>query len=222
MENTIAYEQKYQNGYGLMSPDGHIVRIYNRIIKYEFGLTKGKVLDFGMGNGTHLSWLRAQGDWDVYGCDISSSAIAQAKKAMPDAASHFHVTPEVPDLSTIFPGKFDLVITNQVLYYLDEKDLEFVVRQLFEQLRPGGIFYASMMPPSSRYFRFSSEIPGSSLRKVELKGRLNETTYINFKTREEMVELFKAFKKAHVGYYETLIREDEGVARHNFFVGTKP
>lgn len=222
MDNVSAYENKYRQGYGVLVPDGHIVRIYNRVVRYEFGMNEGKVLDFGMGVGTHLAWLQSQGNWQAYGCDISETAIKKAKEMMPESAANFYVTPPNPNLPELFHEKFDLIISNQVLYYLDDADLENIVDQFFDLLRPGGIFYASMMPPSSRYFKFSEPMAGSALRKVTLQGRLNETTYINFKTREQIVELFSKFKKAQVGYYETLIREDEGIARHNTFVGTKP
>ncbi len=33
MINLETYEKKYQNGYGIQFPEGHIIRIYNNIIK---------------------------------------------------------------------------------------------------------------------------------------------------------------------------------------------
>ena len=101
------------------------------------------------------------------------------------------------------------------------KEERLIYRHWFNERNSKALFYASMMPPESRYYRFSSETPGSSLRKVSLRGRLNEDTLINFKTRDQMLAAFSVFEKLHAGYYETLIREDEGVARHNTFVGRK-
>jgi 2-polyprenyl-3-methyl-5-hydroxy-6-metoxy-1,4-benzoquinol methylase len=48
---TEAYDGKYERGYGLNYPDGHIIRINEHVLKYELGVTGGKILDFGCGVG---------------------------------------------------------------------------------------------------------------------------------------------------------------------------
>ncbi|ELZ2071025.1 methyltransferase, partial [Campylobacter coli] len=55
MQNSLeAYTMKYnENGYGLLFPDGHVVRFYERILKYKLNKINGNLLDFGCGNGVH-------------------------------------------------------------------------------------------------------------------------------------------------------------------------
>lgn len=220
--NAEAYRGKYTQGYGLTVPDGHIIRIYKQIIAYQHKLTGGRVLDFGMGNGTHLAWLREQGAWDVSGVDISDIAVEQARKLLPDAAENLRVVGQHPDLVSMFAQPFDLIIANQVLYYVDNAELAYLVDQFRRLLRPGGLFYASMMGVENYYYGLSEAQPGSDLRKVTLKGRLNETTFVNFKTRDQMISDFSAFQKMHAGYYDNIIREDEGRTMHHFFIGSRP
>jgi SAM-dependent methyltransferase len=219
--NAEAYKGKYADGYGLVVPDGHIIRIYKQIVSYQCGMTSGRVFDFGTGNGTHLAWLRQQGAWDVAGVDLSDIAIAQAQKLMPDAAANLRTVDKHPDLKGMFDEPFDLIIANQVLYYVDNAELAYLIGQFHAMLRPGGIFYASMMGPENYYYKRSEPQPGSDLRKVTLQGRLNETTFVNFKSREQMLKDFAIFEKLHAGYYDTTIREDEGSTMHHFFVGRK-
>lgn len=59
MLNLETYEKKYKNGYGIQFPEGHIIRIYNNIIKGYFNKgNKGlKLLDFGCGNGIHSKFF---------------------------------------------------------------------------------------------------------------------------------------------------------------------
>lgn len=222
VENADAYREKYAQGYGLTVPDGHIIRVYKQIITYQCGITGGRVLDFGTGNGTHLAWLRSQGNWDVNGVDISDTSIGQAKVLMPDAAANLHTIGTHPDLVGMYDRPFDLILANQVLYYVDDQELAYLVDQFMRLLRPGGVFYASMMGVENFYYGLSEGQPGSDLRKVTLRGRLNETTFVNFKTHEQMLGDFRGFEKLHAGYYDTVIREDEGRTMHHFFVGRRP
>ena len=59
------------------------------------------------------------------------------------------------------------------------------------------------------------------LTKCSLRGRVNDTTYVNFKTKEEMVKLFDRFKKIQVGWYSQITREQEGQTDHFIFIGQK-
>lgn len=78
--NCETYENKYLNGYGLQIPDGHIIRIYKSIIEAELKVNGGSLLDYGCGNGVHAEWIKKNGDWDVFGVDVSKVAINVAKK----------------------------------------------------------------------------------------------------------------------------------------------
>ena len=60
MDNSLsAYTQKYdKEGYGLQYPDGHVIRFYERILKYKLSKTSGKLLEFGCGNGVHSKYFK--------------------------------------------------------------------------------------------------------------------------------------------------------------------
>lgn len=216
---TSAYQQKYEGGYGLEYPDGHIIRIHKQILEYECGIKGGKILDYGCGVGQHLQYFKNQG-FVPYGCDIIPAAIEKAKSKMPEYANNFFAIPNIPNLKEYFKEKFNVIYSNQVLYYLKDDDIQNLVRQFYDMLLPDGIFFATMITPTSYYFKHVESKEGE-LSKVVLKGRLNEVTYINFKTREDLENLFKPFKKLHIGSYGSTIREDEGPAEHLIFVGKK-
>ena len=60
MDNSLeAYTQKYdKEGYGLQYPDGHVIRFYERILKFQLHKTSGNLLDFGCGNGIHSKYFK--------------------------------------------------------------------------------------------------------------------------------------------------------------------
>lgn len=74
MQNSQqTYADKYdKNGYGLLYPDGHIVRFYERILKYKMAKKPGNFLDFGCGNGVHSAYFQSKG-YEVFGIDIVES-----------------------------------------------------------------------------------------------------------------------------------------------------
>ena len=222
ISNINSYKRKYKNKYGLQVPDGHIIRIYKQIVEYELKKKKGNLLDYGCGNGIHSKWITENGNWIPYGYDINLEAIKSAKKNNSKYKKNFFQSNQIlPDLKKIFKVKFDFIICNQVLYYLENKDLKNIINQFSSILKPGGVFFASMMDKKNYYFKLSKGLKNSSLRKTTLNNRLKETTYINFKNKSEMLKDFKLFSKLHAGYYDTQIREDEGSTKHIFFVGMK-
>jgi SAM-dependent methyltransferase len=218
---TETYEKKYGSGYGLQYPDGHVIRVHRQILEYELGISGGKILDYGCGTGTHLLYFQ-QNNYTPYGCDISVNAIKQCKALMSDYADNFFKIPNLPRLRDYFSEDFDVIFSNQVIYYLDDDDLDDLLSQFKSMLRQDGVLFATMIAPTNYYSRFVVSSQGS-LSKVTLEGRLEETTWINFKTKDEWLDLFttKGFTKVQFGLYSTVIREDEGPTDHYIFVGRK-
>jgi len=216
---TSTYEKKYNSEYGLQYPEGHIIRINQKIFEYELHLNGGTILDFGCGTGIHSKYFLENG-YTPYGCDISKTAINLCKKRMTGYEENFHVTPNLPILEDYFTQKFDVILSNQVLYYLNDQDIKNLISQFHKMLKTGGVFIATMMLPSNAYFKHVVSKEGD-LSKVVLKGRLHETSYINFKTNEEVLSLFNTFSKLHLGFYGWIIREEDGPSDHCIFVGRK-
>lgn len=219
--NTGTYDTKYQKGYGLVYPDGHVIRFHRHILEYEVGLRGGTMFDYGCGTGSHLHYFLQHG-FTPYGCDVSPTAIERCKALMPAYTDHFHVVPSVPRLREYFPGNFDLMFSNQVLYFLNDRDMDAIISQLYDMLKPGGIIFATMIATTNYYTRFAQGTQ-DGLTKCVLRGRLNEVQCCNFKTREQVLELFTSFglTKLHLGHYGGVIREDEGPTDHWMFVGRK-
>ena len=85
------YKSKYESGYGVLYPEGHIIRFYERILKYKMGMDSGNLLDFGCGNGTHCCYLMTKG-FNAFGVDIIEEAINQANISMNACKSNLQDT----------------------------------------------------------------------------------------------------------------------------------
>lgn len=219
LETSKAYETKFDEGSGLQYPDGHVIRFYHRVLNYEFNIKGGNILDFGCGTGIHLNFFQRYG-FTPFGVDIIPEAIEKTKSLLPEFKDNFHVTSFIPNLKDYFSEKFDIIFSNQVLYYLNDSDIKKVCDQFLDLLKPGGIFFATMMSPLCGYSKLIESTNGD-MSKVVLKGRLNETTFINFKTSEQVLDIFRNFKKTHLGTYEMTLTEDVGSSHHYIFIGRK-
>jgi SAM-dependent methyltransferase len=220
--NATEYEAMYQKGYGLVYPDGHIVRLYRHILEWELKLTKGRLFDFGCGSGSHLKYFSDHG-FEPYGCDTSQTAIERCRKLMPGREDHFFVNEVIPDLLRRYAdGFFDMFLSNQVLYFLDTAGIKEITRQAYEILKPGGVFAVSMMPRACWYSRHVTETKGDLSKVVLDTSRQVSELYINFREPTEWQALFAPFRKLHIGSYSWHIREDEGAHVHWLFVGVRP
>ena len=191
-----------------------VFRPYEHIFKFDLGLTgqnNEKILDFGCGQGSTLSYFRSKG-FDVYGVDINAESIESCKEKMPEVAEHFDVISPVPaEEDQFFDGGFDLITSIQTLYYLSDTDLKIRLASLYNQMKPNAIFYATMMGTNCYFYQHSRDAKdGLSLVEFDCSRFSVRDYYVNFtKSEEELVSKFDMFEKIHVGYYDYSFREDE-------------
>jgi SAM-dependent methyltransferase len=223
--NAEDYEARYRSkAYLPLYPDSQVIRVHRHILEWQLGITDGAVFDFGCGGGNNPSYFADQG-FVPHGCDSSAAGIERCRQVLPEHADNFFVVPsEQPDLlGSSQARELSVFLSNQVLYYLDDEGIRHVVRQAYEMVRPGGAFVATMMTPDCFYADYVTERRGD-LSKVELATpRLQgNTSWINFKQRDELIDLFAPFEKLHIGAYDLGgLREDEGPTTHWIYTGVR-
>ena len=120
--------------------------ILERIIS-EHGLDRdARVLDCACGIGTQAIGLAALG-YDVTGSDISDGELAEARARA--EKNNVRIRFEHVDfrtLSDVFDGDFDVVMAmdNALPHMLTSEDLASAIGSIVRQVRPGGIFIASI------------------------------------------------------------------------------
>ncbi|EAI4101977.1 class I SAM-dependent methyltransferase [Campylobacter jejuni] len=225
MQNSLqTYTQKYdENNYGLLYPDSHAIRFYERILKYKLGITSGNLLDFGCGNGVHSKYFLDKG-FKPFGIDIVPSLQKNwdAKIKISGGGDCKIIEPN-SSIKGLFDEKMDIVFANQSLYYIPKTELKQNILEFYECLNQGGILFATMMSEKNYYFSHSEKENENGLRKVSIQGRLNETTYIHFtKSIDELQELFKPFEALFLGDYDPInFYNFEGSAHHFIYIGIK-
>jgi SAM-dependent methyltransferase len=110
-----------------------------RLVAEVAGLSPGRALDVGSGEGADAIWLAEQG-WAVTAVDISEVAVARARTAADRVGAIIHwIVDDV--LRTSLPaGSFDLVSMHYPA--LPKAGGEEPIRALLETVRPGGLLLA--------------------------------------------------------------------------------
>jgi len=113
------YENKFSSGYMEEWPNEKKKRIFNLI--QSLGLPDtGKALDFGCGNGVFTEVLiEALPKWEIYGADISTLALSNAKKNVP--AGKFYPIEHL----LMKENKFDFLFSHHVLEHVFNIDQTF-------------------------------------------------------------------------------------------------
>lgn len=229
MDNSLsAYTQKYEKeGYGLQYPDGHVIRFYERILKYKLNKTSGNLLDFGCGNGVHSKYLQdiTGGGYKAYGLDIVPSLKEIWERDPKLNSNNFHVITPNSSIKNLFNVKMDLILANQSLYYLPFESFKQTVQELHDICNEGAIIFATMMSDKGYSMYERGEIMENGLCEVKEcpSGRLSGSSFIRFtKDIEELKEDFKPFKPLFWGDYELInLYNFEGSVQHFIYIGQK-
>ncbi|MGU3499551.1 FAD-dependent oxidoreductase [Mycobacterium sp. C31M] len=110
-------------------------RVNARVAEVAEGLSPGRALDLGCGEGADAMWLAARG-WSVVATDVSDVALQRATEDAGELLSHIDF--QHHDLEETFPdGQFDLV-SAQFLHSKLPMDRVRVLRRAAEAVTPGG------------------------------------------------------------------------------------
>lgn len=113
------YENRYEEGY-MEEWDDSKKNMVREIIRAAGLPAKGRALDFGCGNGVFTKVLKETlPDWDVYGVEISKTAVLNAGKRLPQCK--FFTDQEADQ----YAGSFDLLFSHHVIEHVQSLDETF-------------------------------------------------------------------------------------------------
>lgn len=105
---------------------------------------KSFVVDLGCGNGRNIIYISTNAGVHGYGCDISESAIAQAKKASVVGKTKLDLAYEVRSVAGTYPDiadeSVDMVLDMMVSHFLRSAEREVLIKEVYRMLRPGGFY----------------------------------------------------------------------------------
>ncbi|ADQ16252.1 Methyltransferase type 12 [Leadbetterella byssophila DSM 17132] len=121
--------------------------------------TQLKILDAGCGTGGLMSRLLKEGVQDIQGFDFNEHAVA--------FSGDRGLNVQQGDITRFSLGQFDVVISNDVLYQMDDEGLEQAFYRLYAALKPGGILITNNQ--AFPVFRGIHDLAVGSKRRFVLK-----------------------------------------------------
>jgi len=220
--SKMHYEKRAKEGYGLMYPDGHVIRGWENLLKNHI-LNTGNMLDFGCWNGTHASYFSSKG-FVVHGVDIVESAVNAAKSLVSDCSHNFYTITDDANLDAIFGCQFDLILANQVLYFLDDPTLLKRLDEFDRLLSVGGYVFFTMMSRRNYFSKYSAGVMQNGLERVVFPKEhrfYGKEPHVRFvESFDQLKAVFCKFECTVVGLYDVIFNEVDS-AEHYIFIGKK-
>lgn len=114
-------------------------RVIDEIQAYSKEFLGLNILDAGCGTGGLLTKLRTLGLKNIQGFDYNDAAVEFSQKRGLSVSKQ-----DITNFSDKFPAEsFDIVVSNDVLYQFDDKDISSAFDSIFKVLKPGGVFISN-------------------------------------------------------------------------------
>ncbi|MFJ3700294.1 MULTISPECIES: cyclopropane-fatty-acyl-phospholipid synthase family protein [Streptomyces] len=127
------WDDRYRESDRIWSGNPNVI-----LVREMEGLTPGRALDLGCGEGADAVWLARFG-WKVTATDISRVALERAAVHAADAGVADRIDWQWHDLGASFPeGEYDLV-SAQFLHSMGDLPRERILRQAASVVAPGGV-----------------------------------------------------------------------------------
>lgn len=230
--NTALWQDKYAQGQEVMRyPADWIIRFYFHYLRHN--IPTGKVFDFGCGSANNTIFLMEQG-YEGYGVDPATETLSMISANLeshhmdPDLVKNFSIIPTEFAPLEFEDNTFDVIISNQTLYYLADRDnIQRTCKELSRILRPGGVVFFTMVGPNNYYIKYHAKqihpgnvyeiaIPDPDHRVSGSWGR----SYL-VRDEDELKELFSEFDCLTTGYFDQRMF-DMLSNFHWIFIGQKP
>ena len=216
MDMLESNKQNYETRYAtqqtfLRYPADWIIRFHNMYLKRA--LPSGRILDYGCGSGNNSIFFIEHG-YETYGVEVADASLPLLRANLdshqldPGLADRFALIP--PDCETLpfSSGFFDLIVANQVLYYLgSELRIRRVCEELSRCLRPGGVVFFTMMGQTNYFItRHGTPVDGGQVYEVTMDSShrlagLRQFVYV-VKDAETLRSLFDQFECLSTGHFD--------------------
>lgn len=229
--NRETYEDLYSKGKLFVRyPMDHVIRFHAYFMRSQ--LPRGRVLDYGCGSGNNSALLLLNG-YEVHGVDVAETALSQVGENLKmygldqKLLENFQIIDPQSSKLPYKDGFFDMILSNQVLYYLcTERAIRKMCREFDRILRPGGLVFFTMLGARNYYYTHHlAAIHDGETCEIRIQDKshhlngLHEMMYI-VRDEEQLKHIFSDFEPINIGYFDhSLLDVKSGF--HWIFVGRK-
>ncbi len=170
-------------------PPEDLIRFISRHKKKKIS-KKMKVLEVGCGTGANLKFLKDKG-FDIYGIDISQTAIKKVKRLMKKDKANF----KNGNFSNIpWPDDyFDGVIDNFSVYANKISIIKKTYSEIYRVLKKKGFFFSKVWGTKTQGYRKGKKLEHNTFQKIKI-GPCKNMGVTHFFTYKELKNLNKIYR----------------------------
>jgi SAM-dependent methyltransferase len=180
-----------------------------------------EILEVGCGTGANIWYLSREG-FSAYGIDGSSMAIEKARQRLKEEslAASLKVG-DATALKKYFPLEFDAVIDIACLQHNGSKDVEAILSQIYQVLKPGGRFFGMMAVKGSWGDGTGREIEPNTFIDIT-EGPYAGKGETHFFSEEEIRRILSQFSNVQIETAERSMENRKHKIAHWVVEGTRP
>jgi tellurite methyltransferase len=203
-QGSASWEQYHRDlessGHALLWPDDFVIRFVNGVV-----LPRGqrRILEVGCGAGRHVV-LFARSGLEVVGTDLAQSALDFTRRRLEQEGLAGVRLEQAHAGELPFPdASFDALLAWRFLHVLGRDEARTAVAEMARVLRPGGSILVGTRSPRSTNHALVQQGRGADRDFAYRDGQLSERAVADvYYTREELAELFGAFKEIAIEHIE--------------------
>lgn len=210
--NQRNYDELYARREAFLRwPADWVLRFHNMFLRERLP-ERADILDFGCGSGNNSVPFLKMGHV-VRGIDVAPACRDLVRKNL-----DFHSLPsdffqlqivEPPIVEMPYDNEaFDFVLSNQVHYYSQtEGELHDVNLEILRVLKPGGIFFVTMMGPKNYYIKNWTRSVEAGIHSVRIDAADHRLAGVHeeillCRDEEHLRDLFREFELVTTGYFD--------------------
>ena len=162
-----------------------------KLIEYSQFISKGPVLDLGMGNGRNALFFAKMG-FEVDCVDLSKTWVKRCRERA--SAENLELTAEVADVGSfdIPKRRYALIIASKILQFFKRSELDTIVDRIFAGLARKGVVFLRVF--SLEEFEHVRDKEGLEWVEENTYYHARYRLYFHFFTKDEVLSLFPKLK----------------------------
>lgn len=182
MDKNNIWEQRYRELKNIWGIESEAT-----LIKYESLVSKGKILDLGVGEGRNVIKFALK-DYEIEGVDISQTALERCDEFLEKIKCSYNLLCTNLLNYNIKPNTYSLVISTWVLNFFKKTEGLKLIEVMKEGLVKDGIIYIgvfSKVDPRYAFYKGSKDEIEKDTFYIE-----ERNSYVTYYDKEELLNLF--------------------------------
>lgn len=194
--NTRKWDSLYAKGRQGKYPYEMLIRFING--KFPQDRRAGsKILDLGFGTGRHVIYLAEEG-FQTFGIEHSIPAVEIARDWLAEKGLRAELKTGSALDGPLWDEEFDAVIDISCIQHNPYADMEKIIANVYQVLKPGGFFFSVLKTPYDSVRQTGTKLRGITYEFPAGIEKIGASTIISFASLRNLSKLYNLFSRLQI------------------------